>query len=63
MQGRQELKTLLEFLRKGDTLVVTRVDRLARSVAPIPTSRPTWLSTIFVSGNAPARFATSSSCG
>jgi len=32
MQGRQELKTLLEFLRKGDTLVVTRIDRLARSV-------------------------------
>jgi DNA invertase Pin-like site-specific DNA recombinase len=28
---RQELKTLLEFLREGDTLVVTRLDRLARS--------------------------------
>jgi DNA invertase Pin-like site-specific DNA recombinase len=31
-QGRQELKTLLEFLREGDTLVVTRLDRLARSM-------------------------------
>jgi hypothetical protein len=28
---RQELKTLLEFLREGDTLVVTRLDRLAGS--------------------------------
>lgn len=31
-QGREELKTLLEFLRDGDTLVVTRLDRLARSM-------------------------------
>jgi DNA invertase Pin-like site-specific DNA recombinase len=31
-QGREELKTLLEFLRQGDTLVVTRLDRLARSM-------------------------------
>ena len=31
-QGREELKTLLEFLREGDTLVVTRLDRLARSL-------------------------------
>jgi len=30
--GRPELETLLTFLRKGDTLVVTRIDRLARSV-------------------------------
>ncbi len=30
--GRTELETLLEFLRAGDTLVVTRVDRLARSI-------------------------------
>jgi DNA invertase Pin-like site-specific DNA recombinase len=29
--GREELKTLLQFLREGDTLVVTRIDRLARS--------------------------------
>ncbi len=30
--GRTELDLLLEFLRPGDTLVVTRVDRLARSI-------------------------------
>ncbi len=30
--GRTELETLLDFLRKGDSLVVTRIDRLARSV-------------------------------
>lgn len=30
--GRSELDTLLEFLQPGDTLVVTRIDRLARSV-------------------------------
>ena len=29
--GRSELDTLMEFLRDGDTLMVTRVDRLARS--------------------------------
>lgn len=30
--GRDELETVLTFLRKGDTLMVTRIDRLARSV-------------------------------
>src|SRR4051794_34102977 len=30
--GRTELQTLLDFLRAGDTLVVTRIDRLARSL-------------------------------
>jgi DNA invertase Pin-like site-specific DNA recombinase len=30
--GRTELETLLAFLREGDTLIVTRIDRLARSV-------------------------------
>ena len=30
--GRDELNTLLELVREGDELVVTRVDRLARSV-------------------------------
>lgn len=30
--GRTELQTLLDFLRPGDTLIVTRIDRLARSV-------------------------------
>jgi len=32
VQGRDELKILLDFLREGDELVVTRVDRLARSI-------------------------------
>ena len=30
--GRTELDTLLQFLRPGDTLLVTRIDRLARSL-------------------------------
>lgn len=30
--GRTELEALLEFLRPGDALVVTRIDRLARSL-------------------------------
>jgi DNA invertase Pin-like site-specific DNA recombinase len=30
--GRSELELLLAFLRRGDVLVVTRVDRLARSI-------------------------------
>lgn len=30
--GRTELQLLLDFLRQGDTLVVTRIDRLARSI-------------------------------
>src|SRR5215472_14926466 len=30
--GHTELQVLLDFLREGDTLVVTRIDRLARSV-------------------------------
>src|SRR3954452_13405684 len=30
--GRTELQVLLDFLRPGDTLVITRIDRLARSV-------------------------------
>ena len=32
LKGKSELNTLLEFLRKGDELVVTRIDRLARSM-------------------------------
>ena len=31
-KDRTELKILLQFLRPGDTLLVTRIDRLARSV-------------------------------
>ncbi len=34
-EGRIELATLLEFLHAGDTLVVTRVDRLARSIGDL----------------------------
>jgi len=37
MAGRKELHTILEFLRAGDELVVTRVDRLARSVLDLQT--------------------------
>ncbi len=33
--GRGELALLLQFLRPGDSLVVTRVDRLARSLADL----------------------------
>lgn len=33
--GRAELDTILSFIRSGDTLLVTRVDRLARSVADL----------------------------
>lgn len=32
LNGRTELQTLLDFLQPGDTLVVTRIDRLARSL-------------------------------
>lgn len=31
-QGRTELETVLDFIREGDTLVITRIDRLARSL-------------------------------
>ena len=30
--GRTELQVLLDFVQPGDTLVVTRIDRLARSM-------------------------------
>jgi DNA invertase Pin-like site-specific DNA recombinase len=29
------LETLLEFIREGDALVVTRIDRLARSIGDL----------------------------
>jgi DNA invertase Pin-like site-specific DNA recombinase len=32
LDGRAELDLLLQFMRPGDTLMVTRVDRLARSI-------------------------------
>ena len=34
-EGRAELDGLLEFLRVGDTLMVTRIDRLARSIGDL----------------------------
>lgn len=33
--GREELRTLLDFLRSGDVLMVTRIDRLARSIGDL----------------------------
>ena len=32
LKGRNEFETLMEFMREGDELVVTRIDRLARSI-------------------------------
>ncbi|MCK8784263.1 recombinase family protein [Roseomonas sp. NAR14] len=34
-EGRTELETLMAFLRKGDVLMVTRIDRLARSIGDL----------------------------
>ena len=34
-QGRAELRTVLDFIGKGDVLMVTRVDRLARSIGDL----------------------------
>jgi DNA invertase Pin-like site-specific DNA recombinase len=33
--GREELRTVLDFLQPGDTLMVTRIDRLARSIGDL----------------------------
>src|ERR1700681_2237389 len=33
--GRTELQTVLDFLREGDVLMVTRIDRLARSIGDL----------------------------
>ena len=35
VSGRDELRTILDFIGAGDTLVVTRIDRLARSIADL----------------------------
>jgi len=35
--GRPELATVLDFIREGDVLVITRIDRLARSIADLAT--------------------------
>jgi DNA invertase Pin-like site-specific DNA recombinase len=37
IEGRAELQTVLEFIHPGDVLVVTRIDRLARSIADLAT--------------------------
>jgi DNA invertase Pin-like site-specific DNA recombinase len=34
-EGRAELELLLQFVREGDELVVTRIDRLARSIGDL----------------------------
>ena len=34
-EGRDELKEMLNFVRAGDTVVVARIDRLARSIADL----------------------------
>ena len=34
-QGREELRIVLDFLRRGDVLMVTRIDRLARSIGDL----------------------------
>jgi DNA invertase Pin-like site-specific DNA recombinase len=33
--GREELRIILDFLRSGDVLMVTRIDRLARSIGDL----------------------------
>jgi len=35
LDGRSELQLLLEFMREGDELYVTRIDRLARSIGDL----------------------------
>jgi DNA invertase Pin-like site-specific DNA recombinase len=35
LQGREQLETILSFLREGDTLVVVKIDRLARSISDL----------------------------
>ncbi len=37
LEGRPELKTILDFIHPGETLVVTRIDRLARSMQDLQT--------------------------
>jgi DNA invertase Pin-like site-specific DNA recombinase len=34
-KGRDELRNVLDFMRAGDTLTVTRIDRLARSIGDL----------------------------
>lgn len=37
LEGRPELKTILDFIHPGETLVITRIDRLARSMHDLQT--------------------------
>ncbi len=37
LEGRPELKTILDFIHPDETLVVTRIDRLARSLSDLQT--------------------------
>ena len=37
LDGRPELKTILDFIHPGEILVVTRIDRLARSLNDLQT--------------------------
>jgi len=37
LEGRPELITILDFIHPGETLVVTRIDRLARSLSDLQT--------------------------
>jgi DNA invertase Pin-like site-specific DNA recombinase len=37
LEGWPELKTILDFIHTGETLVVTRIDRLARSLSDLQT--------------------------
>ena len=37
LEGRPELGTILDFIHRGETLVVTRIDRLARSMRDLQT--------------------------
>ncbi|MGU3464249.1 recombinase family protein [Methylobacterium sp. C33D] len=37
LEGRTELETIIQFTRAGDSLSVTRIDRLARSVGDLAT--------------------------
>lgn len=40
-EKRTGLLDALEFVREGDTLLVTKIDRLARSIAPTSCRSPT----------------------
>jgi DNA invertase Pin-like site-specific DNA recombinase len=40
-EGREALRTVLEFLHAGDVLIITRIDRLARSIGDLQDIVPT----------------------